>query len=183
MAGVVYSACLAGFNPTTPSPLRNYVLAYLGKETELETLSRCLEHGIRIVGFGSKIPSSMVKVSNGGGEFDFRGKVSDEELTRLYTNALFTALPVTDEPFGEVPLESMACGTPVLTYGRQGQLESIIDGRTGWLVANSDEFVSRATDLWERKSTGIASQACLTQAARFSSVKVGRELYRFALPA
>lgn len=183
IAGVVYSACLEGFDPSTRSPMRDYVLTYLGKETELETISRCVERGVKIVGFGSKMPASLVKMGSEPQKFDFKGRVSHDELTRLYSNALFTALPVTDEPFGEVPLESMACGTPVLTYGRQGQLESIVDGRTGWLVKSSDEFVSRATELWQRRATGIDTQDCLSQAARFSSVNVAQELYRIGASA
>ncbi len=49
------------------------------------------------------------------------GRVSDDELARLYANAKFTVFPFIHEPFGYVPVESMACGTPpVLTYDKQG---------------------------------------------------------------
>jgi len=45
-----------------------------------------------------------------------------EELIDLYSNALFTLFTFTHELFGYVLVESMACGTSVLTYNRQGPL-------------------------------------------------------------
>jgi glycosyltransferase involved in cell wall biosynthesis len=36
-----------------------------------------------------------------------------------------------EEDFGIAPVEAMACGTPVLAYGRGGATESVVDGRTG----------------------------------------------------
>lgn len=68
------------------------------------------------------------------------GKVSDEKLSQLYANARVTALCSKNEPFGLVPVESMMYGTPVIAHKSGGPLETIIDGKTGFLYANDDEL-------------------------------------------
>lgn len=60
--------------------------------------------------------------------------VTDEELVRLYNQALCTIFTPVMEPFGLVPLESMACGTPVVGIAEGGVRETIIQGVTGYLV-------------------------------------------------
>ena len=39
------------------------------------------------------------------------------------------------EAFGNVAIESFACGVPVIAYRRGGPAEIITDGKTGFLVA------------------------------------------------
>lgn len=52
-----------------------------------------------------------------------------DELPRIYAEADATLFPVRwDEPFGLVPLESMAMGTPVVASGRGGSAEYLSDG-------------------------------------------------------
>ena len=81
---------------------------------------------------------------------EFLGRLSSSELVDAYSNALFTLFPFTHEPFGYVPLESMACGTPALTYNFQGPSEYVIDGYTGWLARSDDELVQKAAELWKK---------------------------------
>jgi UDP-glucose:tetrahydrobiopterin glucosyltransferase len=42
------------------------------------------------------------------------------------------------EAFGNVAIEAMACGVPVIAYRRGGPSEIVIDGRTGFLVEPDD---------------------------------------------
>jgi len=46
-----------------------------------------------------------------------------------------------DEPFGLSVVESMACGTPVIAYGRGSMPELIRDGHTGFIVADVNAAV------------------------------------------
>jgi glycosyltransferase involved in cell wall biosynthesis len=46
-----------------------------------------------------------------------------------------------DEPFGLSVVESMACGTPVIAFGRGSMPELIRDGSTGFIVADVDDAV------------------------------------------
>jgi len=135
------------FRPITSRPSGDYVLTYVGKETEFSAIRRVADAGVKIRAFGSKI-SHVPDYIRGHPNIELLGRVSDEELVELYSNALFTLFPFTHEPFGYVPVESMACGTPVLTYAAQGPGETVIHGVTGWLAKDEDSLVNMAVRIW-----------------------------------
>lgn len=153
------------FYPTTSTPSGDYVLTYVGKETEIAPLARLAKNGVKLVGFGSKTPpgqnrDKLMKI------MDFKGFVTASELLELYSNALFTAFPFTEEPLGYVPIESMMCGTPVLTYNKQGPKETVLNNETGWLVDNADDFVKVGTEIWSKKSYLISRERCIEHSKR-----------------
>ena len=137
------------FRPVARNPKGDYVLAYFGKETDYIAIKKVADAGVRIRAFGSKaltlIPRDILKHPN----IEVLGYVTDEELVDLYSNALFTLFPFTEEPFGYIPVESMACGTPVLTYNKQGPSETVINGATGWLADSDEELVELAVKIWK----------------------------------
>ena len=57
------------------------------------------------------------------------------DVERLYAAADVVALPALYEPFGNVHLEALASGVPVLTSARAGGSEVVSSGRTGWVVS------------------------------------------------
>jgi glycosyltransferase involved in cell wall biosynthesis len=69
--------------------------------------------------------------------------ISDDELADIYSKSLFTIAPQAFELFGYVPLESMACGTPVLAFNYLGPSETILDNKTGWLANNEEDIVRK----------------------------------------
>jgi len=159
------------FHPSTRNPSLDYVLTYFGKETKFSVVSKIADTGVKLKAFGSKtpfIPRRLLDHPN----VDFRGRVTTRELVDLYSNATFTVFPFTHEPFGYIPVESMACGTPVVTYDAQGPRECVVDSRTGWLVSNDEEIVRKSVELWRN---GVDSQT------RIDSVKAAsrfdREFY------
>jgi len=154
------------FQPRTPNPSGDYVLTYFGKETKFSTVRTIADHGVKIKAFGSKmpfIPREVIIHPN----IDFKGRISSEQLVDSYSNALFTLFTFTHEPFGYIPVESMACGTPTLTYDMQGPSESVVDGYTGWLVRNDDEIVHKAVNLWEKGYPQNVRLNCVREASRY----------------
>jgi UDP-glucose:(heptosyl)LPS alpha-1,3-glucosyltransferase len=57
-----------------------------------------------------------------------------ERIERLYATADAVALPTRYEPFGNVHLEALASGVPVLTSATAGGAEVIRSGDNGWVV-------------------------------------------------
>ena len=67
-------------------------------------------------------------------EVKFLQRVEDDELVRLYNQAAAIIYAPVLEPFGFVPLESMACATPVVGVYEGGVRESVTSGITGLLA-------------------------------------------------
>lgn len=163
------------FRPTRPYPEESYVLAYLGKEVDYRPIVDIADAGIPVRIFGSKV-TSLPSAIRDHARIDVLRFVSEAELAALYTHARFTIFPFTTEPFGYVPVESMACGTPVLTYARHGPSETVVDGRTGWLCESPRTFVSEALALWNSGSVPTATRrACVERAQEFALGTIGEE--------
>jgi len=70
--------------------------------------------------------------------------MNSEQLALEYNKAQLCVYAPVLEPFGLVPLESMACGTPVVGVCEGGVSESIVHERTGLLVERDYEQFARA---------------------------------------
>ena len=57
----------------------------------------------------------------------------------VYSEADLFILPSTEEGFGFVFLEALACGAPVIAGNRDASAEPLLDGRSGRLVDPYDE--------------------------------------------
>ena len=74
-----------------------------------------------------------------GDRLDIRGPMEREELARCYRAADAVLFPVRwEEPFGLVPLEAMACGTPVVAVASGGASEYLRHGGNALTVAGED---------------------------------------------
>lgn len=62
---------------------------------------------------------------------------ADEQLIDLYRTAHAVLFTARNEDWGIVPLEAMACGTPVVAVDAGGPRESVHHGRTGWLLPDA----------------------------------------------
>ncbi|WP_338430821.1 glycosyltransferase family 4 protein [Synechococcus elongatus] len=84
------------------------------------------------------------------------------------------------EAFGNVAIEALACGVPVIAYARGGPLEIIEQGKSGWLV--EPDRIEALVDAIGQLSA-IDRQRCRERAeAEFSLVAMGRRLEAWLLP-
>ena len=79
----------------------------------------------------------------------FYPNIKNENLKYFYMNSTLTLYTAIDEPFGQIPLESMKYKTPVIAFEGGGPSETIQDGKTGFLIKNFDleDFAEKAIDL------------------------------------
>jgi glycosyltransferase involved in cell wall biosynthesis len=138
----------------------------LGKEIKISVIKRIADSGVKIKAFGSKTPF-IRKDLIGHPNIEFLGRVTTQKLLEAYSNALFILFPFTHEPFGYVPLEGMACGTPVLTGDTQGPSEYMTDAVSGWLVQTDDELIRKAIELWREGYPAQMRENCIEAASKF----------------
>ncbi len=70
--------------------------------------------------------------------------ISNMELVKLYNQAKIVVYTPYLEPFGLVPLEAMACGTPIIGIKEGGVRESIVHNKTGILVERDEKELANA---------------------------------------
>jgi UDP-glucose:tetrahydrobiopterin glucosyltransferase len=76
---------------------------------------------------------------------EYRGFLSTEQLQQeLGRCRALIMTPKWVEAFGNVAVEALACGVPVIAYRRGGPSEIVTDGETGWLV-EPDQVAELAT--------------------------------------
>jgi glycosyltransferase involved in cell wall biosynthesis len=163
------------FKASTSTPSEDYVLTYLGnfeKEGKFSLIKTIADSGIKIKVFGT-IPDRINRTASKN--IIFLGRVSSKKLVELYSNAAFTLFAFSHEPFGYIPAESMACGTPVLTFDRQGPRETVADHNTGWLAKSDGELVKKAISLWKKGVDKSTRSDCRMKALNYDVATIGRD--------
>lgn len=83
-----------------------------------------------------------------GEKIIYIGSVGPDKKSEVLGNAYALIHHINfDEPFGLSVIEAMACGTPVIAISRGSMAELIKDGKTGFLVKETEEFIRRIEDV------------------------------------
>ena len=92
-------------------------------------------------------------------KLDIHSMISDVELIKLYNTAKLVVYAPYLEPFGYVPLEAMACGTPVVGVKEGGVKETVQHNKTGLLTQRDEKSFAKAIitlsnnkELWNKFS-------------------------------
>ena len=103
------------------------------------------------------------------GDIEIKMNVPETELTRLYQNCFAYLFTAKNEDFGIVPVEAMACGKPVIAVNEGGVTETVVNGKSGFLVdADANKFSEKMSLLVKDiKKYNVMSKAAVTRAKRF----------------
>ena len=119
-----------------------------------------------VVGDGPELPRLRVEYS---GVADFRGRLADGELERLYPRALALIVPNVEE-FGIAAVEAQAAGRPVVGVDAGGLTETVLPAETGVLVPDGDV-------------DALAEALAHTDFTRFDGDRIRRNAERFSKAA
>lgn len=95
------------------------------------------EAGVRLIVAGDGRLEELCR-RLAGPETTFVGRVPHAELVDLAQRARAMLMPGVED-FGIMPVEVMACGTPVVALGSGGALDTVVPGVTGLLVQPGDD--------------------------------------------
>lgn len=118
----------------------------------IHSLSRMPESkrpGLKIVceaGQEEKMNVLKSLADKSGVRLQFEVNVDDDRLVHLYNEALLTICAYRMEPLGFVPLESLACGTPVVGVREAGLRETVREGEVGLLVDRDPQKMACAIE-------------------------------------
>jgi glycosyltransferase involved in cell wall biosynthesis len=84
----------------------------------------------------------------------FTGYLKGDDLGQIYASSDVFIFPSATDTFGNVVLEAQASGLPVIVTDQGGPKESVIHGKTGYIVPADDAtaFVSRVIELYDDRA-------------------------------
>jgi glycosyltransferase involved in cell wall biosynthesis len=131
-----------------------------------------------IAGNISKLPEELdyfktkIEPFIDGSQIKYVGVLNDEQKNVFLGMSKAMLFPArTEEAFGMVMVESMACGTPVIAYDYAAMPEVVDHGITGFIVSNKMEMVDKI-----KKIVEIDREKCRQRAElRFDVKKIAQD--------
>lgn len=131
--------------------------------------------GKKLIIIGSGSEEKKLKLS-AKQNIEFLGWASDEDIATCYAGCRALIFPGEDD-FGIVPVEAMACGKPVIAFGKGGTLETVVDGKTGLFFSEQNvESIEEAVKKFEKMSFDGA-------AIRQHAMKFDRNIFKKSIGA
>ncbi|MDQ7041453.1 MAG: glycosyltransferase family 4 protein [Rhodothermus sp.] len=101
------------------------------------------------------------------------------EVMHAYLQRARAFVFAAEEDFGIVPVEAMACGTPVIAYGRGGVRETVVEGETGlFFYEQTPGALKEAIERFEDLEASLSIERIRLQAEQFSIARFRKAFSR-----
>jgi len=127
---------------------KDSILIFTGREEDDNNYSLipkivkvALENGLKVQVFGRGLKLQHLDLY--GPQISINGRISDYELVILYNRSLVTICIQKQEFFGYVPIESLSCGTPVITLYRHDAEKFISNCEEGCIIRSDAGSIER----------------------------------------
>lgn len=136
----------------------------------------CCKQPLVVIGEGPE-HNNLVKMSKKSPLITFLPTMSQAELKTYLQSAkayLFPSL----EPFGIAPVEALACGCPVIAFGKGGALEYVRDGKNG-LLFDRQTVSSLSTAIQKFDQYKLSSAEIVSSAQPFNTKRFQQKIQEF----
>jgi len=158
--GLNHAVVKPNFNIKTTKPTICYV-GRIRKYKRLDLLIEMMTELIKgipdlrlvIAGEGDASDSIKTKIrsSNLSENVKFLGHVTLKEKIEILQKSWLFVTPSEKEGWGITVLEANACGTPVVAFDVPGLTDSVVNGKTGFLVNDRSEFLKKIEEIITNK--------------------------------
>ncbi|BAB60020.1 hypothetical protein [Thermoplasma volcanium GSS1] len=131
-----------------------------------EMVKRLAKDGIPLVAYG---PLNLEGVKN-------LGYLDENTMVKVLSGASATLFLYNYEALGLIPFESLACGTPVITYNKQGPSLELAGNENVTFISTYEELLDACRKALEREKDNEIKESCRTSVIRFSPENVGERL-------
>ncbi len=107
---------------------KKHQVLFIGQKLQLNGYEAALK-AIKLIPAKMRPELKVLSISK-----DKSKRLSDADIVKLYNESFLTITLSNLDTFGLVALESLACEVPVIAYNVAGYRETMIDGKTGYLV-------------------------------------------------
>lgn len=131
-----------------------------------EAFAKMPDRKLVIIGAGTEAPK-VEEIASKAPNIEYLGYQPFSVLKEKMQKArafVFAA----QEDFGIMPVEALACGTPVIAYGKGGALDSITSETGVFFDEQTPESIMEAVEEFEKRKEEINPVACRKQAEKFS---------------
>ncbi len=142
----------------------------------VEAFSKMTDRKLVVIGDGPEWKKVKEKA---GKNIELLKEVPDEALKKYLQGAkafVFAAV----EDFGILPVEAMACGTPVIAFGKGGVSETVVHKETGYFFGEQS-VSSIIAAVQEFEKIEFDSALCRKRAEDFSQEKFNQQFKQFTL--